>query len=406
MIKEEERRNKEIKLQNNNDNTIYVTNKKEFLNNISIKEKRKKIRVNNSDKIIKSNENLKKLKPKFSKSKSFISLNKYECHNIEKLKYDLTKDYNQLHINKDENFMERMKFDIYKRQIREERINNLIEKNKIKIDEENRIKAFNRLIEDANRRFEVKENLEIRKNKLKDDIDDNINVKKYNEYEWKEIYNNRFINFEKYVNNKIKLLKDKKKQLEKKIEDEEINKCKSQKCSKKQIEDISKRLYQEFFKRKIKLEGNNYKCNNYVNDSVKYKKTIKSSSYYFIDDEHTINNYSNKNQSKKTNKDNSEFKNLKFDFCYQNNNNNLNEHNDSSINNNKTYDDYNNILNDKDFINLNNNKKDCNRILNLKLDINNMNKTFNEIKKRNKSTSKKNINYKRFNEKTQIKKKD
>ena len=108
---------------------------------------------------------------------SFIPLNKYEFHNIEKLKYDLTKDYNQLHVNKDENFMERMKFDIYKRQIREERINNLIEKNKIKIDEENRIKAFNRLIEDANRRFEVKENLEIRKNKLKDDIDDNIHVK-------------------------------------------------------------------------------------------------------------------------------------------------------------------------------------------------------------------------------------
>ena len=259
--------------------------------------------------------------------------------------------------------MERMKFDIYKRQIREERINNLIEKNKIKIDEENRIKAFNRLIEDANRRFEVKENLEIRKNKLKDDVDDNIIVKKYNEYEWKEIYNNRFINFEKYVNNKIKLLKDKKIQLEKKIEDEEINKCKSQKCSKKQIEDISTRLYQDFFKRKMKLEGNNFKCNNYDNDS-KYKKTIKSSSYYFIDDEHSINNYSNKN--------------------------------------------HNNILNDKDFINFNNNnsKKDCNRILNLKLDINNMNKTFNEIKKRNKSTSKKNINYKRFNEKKQIKKKD
>ena len=334
MIKEEKKRNKEIKFQNNNDNTIYVTNKKEFLNNILIKEKRKKIRINNSCKIIKSNENLKKLKPKFSKSISFIPLNKYECHNIEKLKYDLTKDYNQLHVNKDENFMERMKFDIYKRQIREERINNLIEKNKIKIDEENRI-----------------------------DVDDNIIVKKYNEYEWKEIYNNRFINFEKYVNNKIKLLKDKKIQLEKKIEDEEINKCKSQKCSKKQIEDISTRLYQDFFKRKMKLEGNNFKCNNYDNDS-KYKKTIKSSSYYFIDDEHSINNYSNKN--------------------------------------------HNNILNDKDFINFNNNnsKKDCNRILNLKLDINNMNKTFNEIKKRNKSTSKKNINYKRFNEKKQIKKKD
>jgi hypothetical protein len=315
MIKEEERRNKEIKLQNNNDNTIYVTNKKEFLNNISIKEKRKKIRVNNSDKIIKSNENLKKLKPKFSKSKSFISLNKYECHNIEKLKYDLTKDYNLLHIDKDENFMERMKFDIYKRQIREDRINKLIEEYKIKIDENDRIKAFNRLIEDANRRIEAQVNLEIMKNKL--DKDDKNN-KKYNEKEWGEIYKNRFKNYEIKVNNKIEKLIDEKKKLNKKIEDEEINMCKIKKGTKKQIQEFIKRLYEDSIKRRLKMEN---KKNNYIlydNDVSKYKTKDKTLNYNFIDDDDDLNNFKNNinNSQKKTKTKKqfvSEFNNLRFD---------------------------------------------------------------------------------------------
>ena len=73
---------------------------------------------------IKTNTNLNT--SKVSKN-SYIPQNKYENHNIQKLTYALMKDYSQLHINKDEDFMERMKFDIYKRQIRDDRINKLIE---------------------------------------------------------------------------------------------------------------------------------------------------------------------------------------------------------------------------------------------------------------------------------------
>ena len=46
-----------------------------------------------------------------------------------------------------------MEFDVYKRQIKEKEIDKLIEENKIKIEEKERNKTFNRLIEDANRRF-------------------------------------------------------------------------------------------------------------------------------------------------------------------------------------------------------------------------------------------------------------
>ena len=147
-------------------NNIFSTKIKSVIKNNSEREKiNKNLNLDNNNKI------------KTSKSNLYFNKKNYEFYNIQKLKYDLTKDYNLLHIDKDENFMERMKFDIYKRQIREDRINKLIEEYKIKIDENDRIKAFNRLIEDANRRIEAQVNLEIMKNKL--DKDDKNN-KKYN----------------------------------------------------------------------------------------------------------------------------------------------------------------------------------------------------------------------------------
>ena len=39
------------------------------------------------------------------------------------MRYDFLKDYSYLHINKDEEFLQRMQFDIYKRQLKEDRIN-------------------------------------------------------------------------------------------------------------------------------------------------------------------------------------------------------------------------------------------------------------------------------------------
>ena len=52
-----------------------------------------------------------------------------------------------------------MQFDIYKRQIKEERLNDLVEQNKVKINEEQKIKTFNRLIEGANGRLKAQINM-------------------------------------------------------------------------------------------------------------------------------------------------------------------------------------------------------------------------------------------------------
>jgi hypothetical protein len=84
--------------------------------------------------------------------------------------------------------MRRMLFDIFKRQTKELRLNKLIEKNKKKINESEKIKTFNRLIEDANRRIEAQDQLEEMKNQVQINIP---NIKKYKDEEWEEIYEDR-----------------------------------------------------------------------------------------------------------------------------------------------------------------------------------------------------------------------
>jgi len=82
-----------------------------------------------------------------------------------------------------------MFFDIFKRQTKDERLGKIIEKNKVKIEENDRIKAFNRLIEDANRRLEAQENIEALKVELNKGIEDEKN---YTSKDWEEIYNQRY----------------------------------------------------------------------------------------------------------------------------------------------------------------------------------------------------------------------
>ena len=217
---------------------------------------------------------------------------KFDNYNIEQMRYNLFKGYSYLHINNDENFLNRMQFDIYKRQLKEDRINKLVEQNKVKIDEDERIKAFNRLIIDANRRLEAQENLENMKNKLEEDITSG-SQKRYSCEEWKEIYNKRFKNYVDNINKK----KEENIQLKnlKKINDEnqEINLCPTKKASKKHIEQEAQRMYDEAKKRKIKMDEKIRKINNFNyedDDASKYVKKIKSEAYSFVDEEEDLNN--------------------------------------------------------------------------------------------------------------------
>lgn len=112
----------------------------------------------------------------------------FENYDLTHLNYDLVKEYSHLQIDKDEEFMKRMLFDIFKRHTKEERLEKILEKNKIKLDENDRIKAFNRLIEDANRRLEAQDKIEELKVKLNKGVEDEKN---YSSKEWEEIYQQR-----------------------------------------------------------------------------------------------------------------------------------------------------------------------------------------------------------------------
>ena len=219
----------------------------------------------------------------------------YENFDIEQLTYSIMKNYSQLKISKDENFMERMKFDIYKRQIKEERVNKLVEQNKIKIEEEERIKAFNRLIEDANRRIEAQENLELMKNKLEEDLT-KPPEKKYTQEEWENIYKERFIAFLEEVNRKNQERIKEKREMERKEEQEEIELCKVKKASQKEIDDASKRLYEEALKRQARRNENMRV--NYEHSPTKYKMNVNSGAYTFMSDNEEDGQHTNQNNTK------------------------------------------------------------------------------------------------------------
>lgn len=267
----------------NNINNINSMNKKLYTDN----------NINNKNK----NNNSITLS-RVSKAKTTLSNydnSKYENYNLEKMRYDFLKKYSYIHVDKDENFLNRMKFDIFKRQSKEEKINALVEQNKAKIDEDERVSTFNRLISDANRRIEAQDNLENMKNKLSEDII-NTDKKKYNYEVWNEIYNKRFKNYAENCNKKKEEEYKKKEILRKKEENDEINLCKSKKKPQKLIDEASKRMYDEAKRRKIKMNekiDRINKYNNEIEDASKYTKKIKSESYTFIDEDDLNDNTNN-----------------------------------------------------------------------------------------------------------------
>ena len=237
-----------------------------------------------------------------SKAKTSLSNfdnSKYENYNLEQMRYNFLKEYSNIHLDKSENFLKRMKFDICKRQMKEYKINELIEQNKAKMDEEGRIEAFNRLISDANRRLEAQENLENMKNKLSEDLINN-EKKKYSDEIWNEIYKKRFKTYEENVNKKKEDLIKKKQNKKLKEEIDTINLCKSKKKPQKLIDEASKRMYDEAIRRKIKMNDKLDRINKYnneIDDASKYTKKIKSESYTFIDDNNDNDDFINVNDN-------------------------------------------------------------------------------------------------------------
>ena len=268
-----------LTLNNNNFNIQISPNNNNCINNNLTNSN---INNKNANKINKNNLTQNN-KNHINKTNDNVYSNKFENYNDELKRYYFNKEYSNFHINIDESFMERMQFDIYKRQIKEERLNSLIEQNKVRIDEEKKIETFNRLIEDANRRLKAQMNMEDLKEQLNDDLISSSNMyKKYNHKEWNEIYNKRFKAYQDNVNKRKEDYKKICEEEKKKKEEEIINLCPNRKAPIKHIIEMSQKMYDEAKKREIKMKEkkrNTYNLNLNVNDistnskfNQKYKK--------------------------------------------------------------------------------------------------------------------------------------
>ena len=125
----------------------------------------------------------------------------------------------------------------------ENRKNFLFEQQREMRSEQERIEGFNRLIDDANRRFEAKERAEQMLHDIKSSKKGNN--KKYSTAEWQEIYVSRFKNYQQKYNEKIKKQLQQKEE-EIKMENEKIDKeieGKRIKIPNKKIELICDKLY-------------------------------------------------------------------------------------------------------------------------------------------------------------------
>ena len=236
---------------------------------------------------------------------------KYQKYNTEQLAYDAGKNYSQCRP-KEKNFLSRMKFYAIKQQTRNEIIHILIEKNKPKIKESDKLKTFNRLIEDSNRRAEAKNRIELLNSNKQ--IACNIYNQEYNASKQKKQKFN-LLEFEKKyeeeVTNKIKQkqkafeqYQQHKKQEEQMKEDKIINEMKKyhKKVPNEEIQRISQRLYNDAIARKIKLndkrsrslaqsesihrQQSESKFNPYKNNNNRYLYT--NNSFYSEGGSHTI----------------------------------------------------------------------------------------------------------------------
>ena len=240
-----------------------------YNNNINTKNNQKTSRTTNyEDNPKKSYSNFKSQKNKILIQKKPISINKKDTNknnikssfdfskfNQKNMEYDINKNLCKSTNYQGKSFLSRMELDIKNRQTKEEKRKNILEEYKPKAKEEERIKCFNRLISDANKRNKIKENIE-RRNEF---LNCGISPKKISKREWDIIYDNRFYKYQEKIDNNLreKIIENEKiiKQKEEEII-EQIN-IKTKKVNKKDLDKIINRLYLDSKKKPIKKKLTN-----------------------------------------------------------------------------------------------------------------------------------------------------
>ena len=180
LLKEKQKNNNNKKIQNNKTNS---KNKYKSLNEILSYTQRPKRKNEIKNQLSTNSTTERNLKENLSTSRKIINQiqKKFERYNTESLMYEALKNYSQCKpLNS--GFLERMQFYSIKKQTKNEILDYMVNQSKPKIKESERVKVFNHLIEDSNRRTEKyykNEELKNRKTKSKKKFDEKKFMIKY-----------------------------------------------------------------------------------------------------------------------------------------------------------------------------------------------------------------------------------
>ena len=229
---------------------------------------------------------------------------RYNKYNISEILYNIDKTYSKINFN-DKDFMTRMDNYTSKRNLRREKINEILEKKIPKTSKKNLLLVLNRLIDDSNRRIEANKKVEIFKkdNKIKDDYSEELSKNKsVSSEKWKKIYEERFKSkLNQYNNDKIKMKLDSE-QKKKKNEEEELSQMKkygkSIIFSEQILNEYNQRLYYYPITKKKLTCLENLKIKN-----QEYDNAIKVNNKKIYNLKSQINQFqTNRNKSSKTKK--------------------------------------------------------------------------------------------------------
>ena len=265
-----------LKIKPNNSTTIKIikiidNNNNHILNNTNKKTKPNTFEIHKSKTInydeITSNSTSKTKNKDFLKQKTLSSLNtktnkstkkmhsnfdfsKYDMQNVE---YNINKNLCKS-TNFQGSFLSRMQSDIKKRQPKEKNRNKILERMKPKLSEEVRIKCFNRLIRDCNKRNKIKENIE-NQNEF---FSSGISPPKMSKKKWDIIYENRFFKYQERIDNNLKekIIENEKMLKQKEDEVSDLINSYTKKVNKKELDKIVKRLYNDSRKKRLNKKLN------------------------------------------------------------------------------------------------------------------------------------------------------
>ena len=225
-----------------------------------------------------------KKKKSTKKNEMNFDFSKFDYQNIE---YSINKSLSKPSNFKGQPFLSRMEMDIKNRHTKDKKRKTLLDECKPKTKEENRIKCFNRLISDSNRRNKIKENIQNRE----EFFSSGITPKKISKKRWDVIYEKRFNKYQEKIDNSLReKIIENEKMIKQKEEDiiEQIN-LNTKKVNKKDLDKIVNRLYLH-----SKKKENNKKLDNLV-ISDKDKANGMKKDDIKKEDTNIINNNDNSN---------------------------------------------------------------------------------------------------------------